>query len=66
MSASLTESLELAAYHWNEIKAIVARTASIVITTISSTSVKALFFIFLFIYRRIINNIIYNKRKYYY
>jgi hypothetical protein len=49
MSASLTESLELAAYHWNDINATVARTARIVITTMSSTSVKALFFLVVFI-----------------
>ena len=47
-SANLVESLALSAYHWNDMNATVARTARIVITTMSSTSVKAfLFMLFL-------------------
>ena len=41
ISDTLLVSLEIAEYHWNDIKAIVHRIARIVITTISSTSVKA-------------------------
>ena len=42
-SAILTESLEIFEYHCNDTKAIVQRIASIVITTINSTNVKACF-----------------------
>ena len=44
MSLSLVESLASLEYHCSEIKAIVHRIASIVITTISSTRVNAFLF----------------------
>jgi hypothetical protein len=47
MSANLVESLAVSVYHWNDINATVARTANIVITTMSSTKVKAFLFIFI-------------------
>jgi hypothetical protein len=43
----LTESLEDALYHCNDINAIVHRIARIVITTISSTRVNAFLFLFI-------------------
>ena len=43
ISLILTESLEVAEYHCIDINAIVHRIAKIVITTINSTRVKALF-----------------------
>jgi hypothetical protein len=51
ISAILLPSLEFLLYHYKLMKAIVARIARIVITTISSTRVKAcLFFCFIILY----------------
>gem|GEM_PF-647190 len=55
VSEILIESLAFLLYHCNDIKDIVHSIASIVITTISSTKVKACFCLFI-VLNKIINN----------
>jgi hypothetical protein len=47
ISVNLTLSLESFAYHCIDINAIVHKIANIVMTTINSTKVKALFFLYI-------------------